>query len=77
MRRSYIKSEEVIQLLQSGWEIFTERGSAPYDPLYFHIYGNGGDRKRIHPNTIQSLIKKNIIHGTNVKHGKYTLKLQP
>lgn len=73
MRRRYTKSEEVVKLLKEGWEIFTERGCAPYDALYFHVENLSGDRKRVHPNTISSLIKKNVIHGTDRKHEKYTL----
>lgn len=76
MKRGYSKYDEVVNLLLNGWEIFTERGSAPYEPLYYYIYApysHTDDRKRVHPNTITSLIKKNIIHGTDRKHGKYSL----
>ena len=62
MVKQYAKQEQIIKLLNEGWEIFTERGTAPYKPLYFHIYAPEASsnefRFRIHPLTIQSLIRK-------------------
>lgn len=76
MKRAYTKSEELIKLLKAGWEIFTERGSAPYNPIYFHVYHRSGKRKMVHPKTIESLISKKVISGTDSIHGKYKLLTQ-
>jgi len=73
MKHSYPKFDEVSSLLKSGWEIFTRRGSAPYSPLYYHIYF-GDNSKRVHPNTIKKLIKDGVINGTDAQHDKYKLK---
>ena len=73
MRRNYPKFNEVIDLLKSGWEIYTSRGSAPYGPIYYNLHSGKGDMRRIHPMTIEKLIRDKVITGRDVTHGKYKL----
>jgi hypothetical protein len=74
-RITYTKFDEIILLLKSGWVIYTSRGSAPYNPVYYHIWSpDEKNRKAIHFQTIEKLIRDNIINGRDSKHGKYELK---
>jgi len=70
--KTFIKFKEAVILLNDGWEIYTSRGSAPYNALYFHLYKDGQGRKPVHFKTIEKLIKEQIINDTN--GGKYELK---
>lgn len=74
MKRSYIKFDDVVTLLKSGHEIFTDRGfgGAPYNPLFYRLYKGDSVIGELHPSTIKKLIKDNIIYGTNSK-SKYSL----
>lgn len=64
MRRTFLAKEIIIHKLREGCEIYTERGDAPYRPLYFKLWSKDGKALigNIHPSTIQSLIKDGIIH---------------
>jgi len=73
MRRNYLKFNEIINLLKSGWEIYTSRGSAPYNPIHYNLHSSKGDMKRIHPATIEKLIRDKVITGRDLAHGKYKL----
>ena len=70
--KPFTKYDEVLSLLKSGGEIFTKRGSAPYAPLYFHIW-IGNTAKRVHPSTIKKLINNGVINGYDSPN-KYKLK---
>lgn len=82
MVRDYLKYDKVIEMLNDGWVIYTDNGfgGAPYTPLFFRLWDaktekiNGGE---IHRQTINKLIRNKIIHGTDRKHGKYSLISQP
>lgn len=74
MKDDFVKYDKAITLLNSGWEIFTQRGSAPWRPVYYHLYKDGDDRKSIHFQTIEKLIREKIINGTDSPSGsKYKL----
>lgn len=67
MRGTFLKQQEVIELLNAGWEIFTTRirhlglrGQTVYDSLRFIICKLDGEKK-IHHQTIKALQNKKII----------------
>lgn len=64
MKREYLKYDKIVRLLNSGYEIFTDRGfgGAPYTPLFFGLYDLKGKKKgNIHHMTMKSLINNKVI----------------
>ena len=76
MKRSFVKFETAIKMLNDGWEIFTDRGfgGAPYNPLFFKLYKGDELGGEVHHSTIAKLIKEEIIHDTSSTN-KYKLKI--
>jgi len=73
--RTFVKFDEVVTLLNQGHEIWTKSNGAPYRPIIYHIHVHG-DLKRIHPMTIEKLIRENVVNGRGVQFDKYKLKIQ-
>lgn len=78
MKRTYIKRDEVVRQLNSGADIFTDRGfgGAPYTPLFFKLYNGGDCLGEIHHATIKKLIDDEIINSRENESGTGKYKLR-
>lgn len=74
MIKKYIKSEVIISLLESGWEIYTSRCSGPGNGLRFFICKEGEPSKAIHHQTMAKLLRDQILLGYEHGHDKYRLR---
>lgn len=72
-RKRFATREEVVQSLAKGEIIFTRRGTDPYRPLRFYITQGRADSKRVHHNTLASLVEKGVIYGAENRLKKYEL----
>lgn len=75
--RKYLKYDKIVEMLNDGWEIETDRGfgSTPYTPLFFLLYKDKCCGGEIHHQTIEKLIRKGVIRGRDVtvEYGRYQL----
>lgn len=77
--RRYVKYEKAIEMLQNGWEIFTDNGfgGAPYTPLFFRLWKGKVCGGEIHPKTLSKLIREKVINSSDNESGsgKYAIRL--